>query len=200
MFQRRFPSEASARAKKTLRRPTSRRPRQGDRLQPRDPGPSTPAIASATTGSVSARLTQNRRVISASSGLACEPAAGVRGSSAIHRAGSRPAERADLRVHRAGPAASPARSPPRRLRRRRPGRCPDTPPAPPRTASGSPRSKRSRSARRSWRARAAAGGHRHAADGILFGLSRDHRQTTVRGGANRSGCARLQGSALRQKR
>src|SRR4051812_47562611 len=53
-------------------------------------GPSIIAIASVTTGTVSAALTQNRCLMSASSGLASEAAAGAIGSNAIPQMGQSP--------------------------------------------------------------------------------------------------------------
>ena len=53
-------------------------------------GPSIIAMASVTTGTVSAALTQNRRLMSASSGLASEAADGAIGSSAIPQMGQSP--------------------------------------------------------------------------------------------------------------
>ena len=59
-------------------------------------------MASANTGTVSARPTQNRRVMSASSGFASSSAVTVRGSSAMPQIGQLPGCRPDdLGVHRA---------------------------------------------------------------------------------------------------
>src|SRR4051794_8186845 len=53
-------------------------------------GPSIIAMASVTTGTVSAALTQNRRLMSASSGLLSAAAVGAIGSSAIPQMGQPP--------------------------------------------------------------------------------------------------------------
>src|SRR5579871_1010428 len=89
MFQRRFGSEASARAKKTS-------PPQATTTAARiacaqaTQAPSIPAIASAISGTVSAALTQNLRDMSRSSGFSSGPAPGRRGSSAIPQIGQAP--------------------------------------------------------------------------------------------------------------
>ena len=93
MFQRRFPSDASARAKKTSPPHRTTIPaRIASTHGTQGPGPSFigMAIASVTTGRVSAALTQNRRFMSVSSGLASDAPEGAIGSSAIPQIGQSP--------------------------------------------------------------------------------------------------------------
>src|SRR5579863_6272850 len=89
MFQRRLGSDASARAKKTCP-PQSTTTLAKIASTQETHGPATSAIASATTGAANARLTQNLRVMSASSGFASDAADSARGSSAMPQSGQSP--------------------------------------------------------------------------------------------------------------